>query len=58
MIHQIERARRAADLLAGGRPILDTVHETGYFDQSHLTHGLKRFTGRTPAQILRVAAAV
>jgi methylphosphotriester-DNA--protein-cysteine methyltransferase len=57
MIHQIERARRAAELLAGGMPILDTVHETGYFDQSHLTYGLKRFIGQTPAQILRVTAA-
>lgn len=54
MIHQIERARRAAALLAGGMPILDTVHETGYFDQSHLTNGLKRFVGQTPAQIVRV----
>jgi hypothetical protein len=57
MIHQIERARRAAALLASGRPILDTVYETGYFDQSHLTHGLKRFIGQTPAQIVRVGAA-
>lgn len=57
MIHQIERARRAAALLASGRPILDTVYETGYFDQSHLTHGLKRFIGQTPAQLVRVAAA-
>ncbi|MEJ2601442.1 MAG: helix-turn-helix domain-containing protein [Anaerolineales bacterium] len=51
-IRQIERARRAAALLSGGMPILDTVHETGYFDQSHLTNGLRRFIGRTPAQIL------
>lgn len=52
-VQQIERARWAAALLAGGVPILDTVHETGYFDQSHLTNGLRRFIGRTPAQILR-----
>ena len=54
-IHQIERARRAAELLADGMPILDTVHETGYFDQAHLTNGLRRFVGQTPAQIARPA---
>jgi helix-turn-helix protein len=53
MIHQIERARRAAALLAGGMPISDTVQETGYFDQAHLTNALKRFIGQTPAQIVR-----
>lgn len=57
-IQQIQRANRAAALLAGGMSILDTVHETGYFDQSHLTQGLKRFLGQTPAQISRVSAAV
>lgn len=48
---QIARARRAAALLAQGTPILDTVHETGYFDQAHMTRSLKRFIGQTPAQI-------
>jgi AraC-like DNA-binding protein len=54
VIQQIERARRAAALLESGLSILDTVHETGYFDQSHLTNALKRFLGQTPAQIARV----
>ena len=54
-VHQIERARRAAALLAGGMPILDTAYEVGYFDQSHLTNALKRFLGQTPAQIARVS---
>lgn len=55
VIQQIERARRAAALLESGMSILDTVYETGYFDQSHLTNALKRFLGQTPAQIARVS---
>lgn len=50
-IHQIERARRAAALLANGMPIFDTAYELGYFDQSHMTNALKRFIGKTPTQI-------
>ena len=53
-IQQIERARQAMALLEQGVSILDTVHEVGYFDQSHLTNSLKRFLGQTPAQISRV----
>jgi hypothetical protein len=52
-IQQIERARQAKALLEQGVSILDTVHEAGYFDQSHLTNSLKRFLGQTPAQIAR-----
>jgi methylphosphotriester-DNA--protein-cysteine methyltransferase len=52
-IQQIERARRALVLLQQGASILDTVHDTGYFDQSHLTRALKHLVGQTPAQILR-----
>lgn len=50
---QIERARYAADLLRGGAPILDAVHEAGYFDQAHLSRSLKGLIGQTPARILR-----
>jgi AraC-like DNA-binding protein len=50
-IQQIERARFAVSLLERGTPILDTAFELGYFDQAHLTNSLKRFVGRTPAQI-------
>lgn len=53
-LRQIERAQRAAALLEGGMPILDTAYEVGYFDQSHLTNALKRFLGQTPAQIARL----
>jgi Helix-turn-helix domain len=51
LVRQIERARAATALLQSGLPILDVVHLTGYFDQSHLTRSLTRFVGRTPAQI-------
>jgi AraC-like DNA-binding protein len=50
---QIERARHAANLLRDGAPILDTVHEAGYFDQAHLTRSLKILIGETPASIIR-----
>jgi Helix-turn-helix domain len=50
-IQQIERARSAVSLLEQGTPILDTALELGYFDQAHLNNSLKRFIGKTPAQI-------
>ena len=52
-IQQMERARSAVSLLEQGTPILDTAFELGYFDQAHLTNSLKRFVGKTPAQIAR-----
>lgn len=52
-IQQIERAQQAADLLEQGVSILDTVDQTGYADQPHLTRSLKRFIGQTPAQMSR-----
>ena len=55
-ILQIERAQRAAALLEQGLPILDTVSETGYFDQPHLTRALKLWVGHTPSQLLRESA--
>jgi AraC-like DNA-binding protein len=55
VIQQIERARRAASLLQSGLSILDSTHETGYFDQSHLTNSLRRFLGQTPAQVAQVS---
>lgn len=50
-IQQIERARSAVSLLEKGTLIFDTAFELGYFDQAHLTNSLKRFIGKTPAQI-------
>jgi len=52
-LQQIERARQASQLLEEAVPILEVVHLTGYFDQSHLTNSLKRFIGQTPAQMLK-----
>jgi AraC-like DNA-binding protein len=49
---QIERATQAMNLLEQGVSILDVVDQAGYFDQPHLTRSLKRFVGRTPAEIL------
>jgi AraC-like DNA-binding protein len=49
----IERARRAAVLLRDGVSILDAVHETGYFDQAHLTRALGALIGTTPAELRR-----
>jgi len=53
LFRQIERARHAANLLRTGSPILDAVHEAGYFDQAHLSRSLKGLIGQTPAKILR-----
>lgn len=50
-IQQIERARSAVFLLEQGTPIADTAFTLGYFDQAHLTNSLKRFMGKTPAQV-------
>jgi AraC-like DNA-binding protein len=52
-IRQIERARHATILLKQGVSILDTVHQTGYYDQAHLTRSLKHLIGQTPTQIIR-----
>src|ERR687897_1845830 len=52
-IQQIERARSAVSLIERGTPISETAFELGYFDQAHLSNSLKRFMGRTPAQIAR-----
>jgi hypothetical protein len=51
-IRQVERAKRAAELLRQGTSISDTVYEAGYFDQPHLTRSLTKWIGYTPAQIV------
>lgn len=56
-IRQMKRAQQAEALLQQGVSILDTVYETGYFDQPHLTRSLKQFIGHTPAEILRMNQA-
>lgn len=57
LMRQIQRAQQAVELLLQGQSILDTVYDTGYFDQAHLTRSLKRFMGQTPAQIASPEAA-
>ena len=52
-VRQIERARYATTLLRQGVSIRDTVHESGYFDQAHLTRSLKHLIGQTPTQIIQ-----
>jgi AraC-like DNA-binding protein len=52
-IRQMKRAQQATTLLQQGVPILDTVHEVGYFDQPHLNRALKQFIGHTPSQIVQ-----
>lgn len=48
---QIEQARYATLLLAGGIPTVSVAERAGYFDQPHLTRSLRRFIGQTPAQV-------
>lgn len=50
-VRQIERARLAATLLEEGSPLLDVAYDVGYFDQAHMTRSLRRYIGRTPAEI-------
>lgn len=48
---QIQRARRAADLLQHGNLAGDVAYEAGYADQSHMSRSLKRILGQTPTAI-------
>lgn len=50
---QIERARRAADLLRDGQAGADAALEAGYYDQSHMINSLKAILGQTPKQIVQ-----
>jgi AraC-like DNA-binding protein len=50
-IRQIKRAEHALELLHCGDSIIDTAHELGYADQSHLTRSLKRLMGYTPREL-------
>lgn len=49
---QIDRARYATQLLRRGMSILDTVHEAGFFDQSHLARSIRQLIGQTPADVI------
>jgi AraC-like DNA-binding protein len=54
-IGQIKRAERAVELLRLGLSPLDVADRAGYADQPHLTRSVRRFAGRTPAQIAAAA---
>ncbi|TDB81985.1 helix-turn-helix domain-containing protein [Micromonospora sp. KC721] len=50
-VRQVERARKAAALLAAGAPVADVVSELEYFDEPHLARTLRRYVGRTARQL-------
>ncbi|MEV4278474.1 helix-turn-helix domain-containing protein [Actinoplanes xinjiangensis] len=50
-VRQIERARTAAGLLAGGAPAGDVVAALDYFDEPHLARALRAYVGRTVGQL-------
>jgi AraC-like DNA-binding protein len=52
-IQQIERAHNAVKLLQSGMSIAEAAVRSGYFDQAHLTHALRRYYGQTPSEIRR-----
>ena len=50
-VRQIERARTAAELLAGGDTAADVVAKLDYFDEPHLARALRSYVGRTARQL-------
>jgi hypothetical protein len=50
-VRQIEQARRAAVRLREGATPADVTHELGYYDQPHLSRSVRRYLGRTPAEL-------
>ncbi|MEU0268725.1 AraC family transcriptional regulator [Nocardioides sp. NPDC006303] len=50
-LHQIDRAREAATLLATGAITADVVVKLDYFDEPHLARALRRYVGRTAGQL-------
>jgi methylphosphotriester-DNA--protein-cysteine methyltransferase len=45
---RVLRFRRAAARLASGRAAADLALDCGYYDQAHLIHDFREFSGRTP----------
>ncbi|MFI0507418.1 helix-turn-helix domain-containing protein [Streptomyces albogriseolus] len=50
-VRQIERARTAAHLLAGGGQAADVAAELDYCDEPHLARALRRYVGRTAREL-------
>ncbi len=51
-VQQLQRARKAYELLQRGTPLAAAAVEAGFADQAHMTRALRAFAGRTPARIL------
>jgi AraC-like DNA-binding protein len=49
----VQRIRKARELLDAGVAIAQVATSVGYADQSHLTHRFKRLLGISPAQYRR-----
>jgi len=52
-LRNIERARKATQLLRAGVSLSEAAFEAGFFDQPHLTRSLRDLIGLTPARIAR-----
>ena len=52
-VRQIERARAARELLIQGESIAETLYQTGYSDQPHMTRSFKLLIGMTPGEVAR-----
>jgi methylphosphotriester-DNA--protein-cysteine methyltransferase len=50
-VTQIDRANAAATMLREGLDWRTVVEASGYFDQAHLGHALRRYVGRTAGQL-------
>jgi len=55
-IQQIVRAQHAVMLIQQGAPLQWVAAETGYYDQSQMTHSLKHIMGQNPGEIKRKGA--
>lgn len=51
---QAIRLDKAKELLEQGIDIVDVAHQTGFSDQSHLSHYFKEFIGLTPKQYQKI----
>ncbi|NUP50132.1 MAG: helix-turn-helix transcriptional regulator [Catenulispora sp.] len=45
-------------LLGSGLPLARVAHECSYFDQAHLTHDIRKLTGRSPQRLLAERSAM
>jgi AraC-like DNA-binding protein len=50
------RVGHARKMLANGKAIIESAHESGFYDQSHLNRHFKRIVGATPGQYRAILA--